>query len=133
MHILVAGGGRLGGQAARLLCDAGHDVVVVEADPARAATLRAQGLPVAEGNACSVAVLEAAGGLRAQVLMACTGLDEQNLVVALLAKRRLEVPRVVASVNDEANRWLFDESWGVDVAVSPASSLVGMVEPARKQ
>lgn len=128
MRAVVVGGGAVGEQVTRALAVAGHSVVVVEVDAARADELAAAGLAVTVGDACTPRALEAAGALRADVLVACVGRDEVNLVVSVLAKRLLDVPRVVARVNDEADRWLFDENWGVDASLSPASALVGLVE-----
>ena len=117
-------------QVARALQDSSNQVTVVEVDSKRAASLTTAGMEVVTGNAGVAATLEAAGALRANVLVACTGRDEENLVISLLAKRRLEIPRVVARVNDDANRWLFDESWGIDAAISSASALVALIEEA---
>lgn len=130
MHIVVAGGGAVGAQLAQALEAAGNEVAVVEAESERAASLSAAGLKVITGNACVATTLEAAGALRADVLVACTGSDEENLVISVLAKRHLEIPRVVARVNDDANRWLFDDPWGVDAAISQASALVAVIEEA---
>lgn len=130
MRIIVAGGGNVGEQVARSLGASGNEVVVVEADGARVSALAAGGLHVVPGNACSAEPLEAAGALGADVLVACTGQDEENLVISLLARQRLEIPRVVARVNDDANRWLFDETWGVDAAISSAFALVALIEEA---
>ncbi len=130
MRVVVAGGGGAGSQLADALRTAGNEVVVVEIDAGRAASLSAHGLEVVTGNACVASALEAAGALRADVLVACTGSDEENLVISVLAKRHLEVPRVVARVNHDVNRWLFDESWGVDAAISQASALVTLIEEA---
>ena len=130
MHIIVAGGGRVGEQVARALRASGNEVVVVEADGTRAERLAGRGVDVVAGNACVAETLEAAGALRCDVLVACTERDEENLVISLLAKRRLEIPRVVARVNDEANRWLFDDSWGIDAAISSALALVSLIEEA---
>jgi trk system potassium uptake protein TrkA len=102
----------------------------VEEDPARAAELTARGLQVVTGTACAPGRLEAAGALHADVLVACTGRDEDNLIISMLARRRFEVPRIVATVRDDANRWLFDASWGVDAAISAASALVTLIEEA---
>ena len=51
-------------------------------------------------------------------MAAVTGDDEDNLVISLLAKQEFGVPRVVARVNNPKNEWMFNEMWGVDVAVS---------------
>lgn len=138
MRVIVAGGGRVGMQLASLLAGSGHEVAVVEADAERAAYLRARRaradvpvpLEVVTGNACVAEVLEAAGALRAGAVLACTADDAENLVVSVLAKRHLEVPLVLARCNDEANRWLFDASWGVDGTVSEASALATLLEAA---
>ncbi|MEY2399035.1 MAG: trk/ktr system potassium uptake protein, partial [Actinomycetota bacterium] len=63
-------------------------------------------------------------------MVAATGDDEDNLVVSLLAKQEFAVPRVVARVNHPKNHWLFNESWGVDVAVSTPHLLSSLVEEA---
>ena len=115
MHIIVA---------------AGNTVAIVEEDPARATALTARGLQVITGNACAPGRLEAAGALHADVLVACTGRDEDNLIISMMARRRFDVPRIVATVRDDANRWLFDASWGVDAAISAASALVTLIEEA---
>ena len=63
-------------------------------------------------------------------MIAATGDDKVNLVVSLLAKTEYGVPRVVARVNHPKNEWMFDESWGVDVAVSTPRMLSALVEEA---
>ncbi len=130
MNIVVAGAGTVGTQVAVALVDAGNAVTLVELDAGRAAQLAARDLHVVVGDAAVAATLEEAGGLRAEVLVACTGEDAENLVISLLARRRLEIPRVVARVRDERHRWLFDETWGVDAAISSAGSLVHLIEEA---
>jgi trk system potassium uptake protein TrkA len=89
--------------------------------------LRAQ---VLLGDACAPDTLEEAGSLKADILIACTDGDEDNLVISLLAKRQFDVPKVVARVNDPDNRWLFTEGWGVDVAVSASSTLLSLIQEA---
>lgn len=130
MRILVAGGGAVGLQVARALQSDGNDVVVVERDSRRAAELANEDVEVVLGNACVATVLEAAGALRSDVLVACTGRDEENLVISRLAKLHLEVPRVVARVNRDNNRWLFDRRWGIDAAISASAALVALIEEA---
>jgi len=130
MHIIVAGGGTVGQRVAQALHTAGNTAVIIEADAARAAELTARGLQVITGTACAPRRLEAAGALHADVLVACTGVDADNLVISVLARRRFEIPRIVATVRDDANRWLFDASWGVDAAISAASALVTLIEEA---
>jgi trk system potassium uptake protein TrkA len=82
------------------------------------------------GDACEVSILEESGIERCDVVIAATGDDKVNLVVSLLAKTEFAVPRVVARVNNPANEWLFNDAWGVDVAVSTPRMLAAMVEEA---
>jgi trk system potassium uptake protein TrkA len=134
MRILIVGAGTLGTQAAAALTAAGNDVTVVDSDERRLARVGARlpGVQLVAGDGCDVATLETAGVLRAEVLAALTGRDEDNLVVSLLAKRRCRVPQVVARVNDPGNRWLFGEAWGVDAALSAAATLVSLIEEATR-
>ena len=81
-------------------------------------------------DACELASLEEAGLETCDVVIAATGDDKVNLVVSLLAKTEFAVRRVVARVNDPRNEWLFDENWGVDVAVSTPRLLAALVEEA---
>src|ERR1700758_2083397 len=69
------------------------------------------------GDACELSLLEAVHLEDYDVVVAATGDDKANVVVSLLAKTEFAVPRVVARVNDPRNEWLFDDAWGVDVAV----------------
>jgi trk system potassium uptake protein TrkA len=75
-------------------------------------------------------VLEKAGALTSELLIAATGEDEDNLVIALLAKRQFGVRRTLARVNDADNAWLFNDRWGVDAALPAATPLVSLIEEA---
>jgi trk system potassium uptake protein TrkA len=81
-------------------------------------------------DACEVDSLQRARLDRADVVVAATGDDEDNLVISLLAKQEFAVPRVIARVNHPKNHWLFNEGWGVDVAVSTPHLLSALVEEA---
>ncbi|MEV5408800.1 TrkA family potassium uptake protein [Thermopolyspora sp. NPDC052614] len=131
MRILIAGAGRLGEQAAYLLSGVGHQITVIERTRGRLAELGGHDLyRLVHGDACEPRVLEEAGALTADLVLAATGEDEDNLVIALLAKRTFAVPRVLARVNDPDNAWLFDDRWGVDVALPAAAPMVSLVEEA---
>jgi trk system potassium uptake protein len=129
MNVIVVGVGRLGSQFAQALASTGHTVTVVDLDEAHltAVGTRAEVRQVM-GDACEPFILEEAGVLAADLLVASTGDDEDNLVIALLAKRQFTVPRVAARVNDPDNAWLFDDRWGVDVAVSAGATLMSLIE-----
>ena len=79
---------------------------------------------------CEITSLDEAGLERCNVVICATGDDKVNLVVSLLAKTEYGVPRVVARINHPNNEWLFNESWGVDVAVSTPRLLSALVEEA---
>jgi trk system potassium uptake protein TrkA len=136
VRILLAGAGRLGRQATSVLAAVSNDVTVIEADDQRAEAMRAEfsdrGVRVVFGDACDPQVLEEAGCLRADAVVAVTGDDEDNLVISLLAKRQFQVARVVARVNDPENGWLFDRAWGVDAAVSAPLTLMSLIEEATR-
>jgi trk system potassium uptake protein TrkA len=131
MKVAIAGAGNVGTSIASDLRAAGHDVLIIEQDPDLVARLRPT-LDVTwfEGDACEVNNLLRAGLADADVVVAATGDDEDNLVVSLLAKQEFAVPRVVARVNHPKNLWLFNETWGVDVSVSTPHLLTALVEEA---
>jgi trk system potassium uptake protein TrkA len=132
MKVLVTGGGAVGRHLAVDLSDRGHEVTLIEQERDLAEKLRswAPGVTVVFGDACEPWVLEEAETARAEVMVAATGDDEDNLVTSLLAKQEFAVPRVLARVNHPKNEWLFNEQWGVDAAVSPPHILTAMVEEA---
>ncbi len=131
MRVVIAGAGRLGVETATALCAARSEVTLIEIDDDLAERLRGTlKCQVLWGDACDPNVLEESGALKADVLVATTGDDEDNLVISLLAKRHFDIPRVVARVNYPENHWLYDDHWGVDVAVSAPSTLLSLVMEA---
>lgn len=131
MRVVVAGGGNVGRHLAADLLSHGHDVTLIEQEPAtldRAAQW--EGLQPVLGDACEPWVLEQARMSTADVVVAATGDDEDNLVIALLCKQEFGVPRVLARVNHPNNEWMFNEQWGVDTAVSPPHIITSLVEEA---
>lgn len=134
MRIVVAGGGNVGTYIAGELQRFGHEVVIVEVDPARVARAQADGEPAGvtwlNVDGCEVSEFARAEPDRADVVVAVTGDDEDNLVISLLAKQEFSVPSVIARVNNPANEWMFNETWGVDRSVSTPHLLTAMVEEA---
>jgi len=134
MRVLIAGGGNVGTYIATELQKVGHEVVIVEVDPARYQQALADGEPAGVQwiniDACEVSEFAKSEPNRADVVVAVTGDDEDNLVISLLAKQEFSVPRVVARVNNPANEWMFNASWGVDVSVSTPHMLTALVEEA---
>jgi trk system potassium uptake protein TrkA len=145
MKVSIAGGGVVGRSIARDLVRNGHQVLIVEQDPSVVA--RQSAADEAEigdsadlaagasvrwfaGDACEVSTLHQAGFGAADVVVAATGDDEDNLVISLLSKQEFAVPRVIARVNHPKNEWLFNETWGVDVSVSTPHLITALVEEA---
>lgn len=128
MKIFVAGAGNIGRYLAYDLGERGQDVTLMDLSDAALEMVPGARVRRVTGDACSPGALEAAGLREADVLIAATGDDEDNLVASLLAKQEFAVPRVVARVNHPVNEWLFDEQWGVDLAVSPPHMLTALVE-----
>lgn len=131
MRVCIAGGGNVGSFIAGELRDAGHTVLVLEQNAAVVARHRSEnGIEWRQADACEFRSLEAVDLASCDVVIAATGDDEDNLVISLLARQEFAVPRVVARVNHPQNEWLFNETWGVDVAVSTPHLLTALVEEA---
>lgn len=130
MRVVIAGAGKVGRAIARELVTNGHDVLLIDRDAALARPGVVEGARTLRADACEIEALDEADLAACQVVVAATGDDKVNLVVSLLAKTEYGVPRVVARVNHPKNEWMFDASWGVDVAVSTPRMLVALVEEA---
>jgi len=134
MRVIVAGGGNVGTFIVSQLAAAGYELTVIESDPQRRDLAASSGddqlARWVVGDACEPTVLESVDPTTADVLVAVTGDDEDNLVISLLAKQEFGVPRVVARVNNPANEWMFNDSWGVDVSVSTPHLLTALVQEA---
>jgi trk system potassium uptake protein TrkA len=133
VKVVVAGAGNMGRHLAHDLAGRHHDVTLIEQDTLAATRARvelSESVTVLLGDACEPYVLEEAKLGQADVIVAATGDDEDNLVISLLAKQEFAVPRVLARVNHPENEWMFTEQWGVDTAVSPPHILTSLVEEA---
>jgi trk system potassium uptake protein TrkA len=128
-NVLIIGGGRIGAYLAALLLEGGHQIRLVEADPARVELLgrTVPGSTVVHGSGTEPEVLEAAGARLADSLVAVTQRDETNLVATSLAKFEFAVPRTIARVNNPANAWLYTADMGVDVALNQADIIGHLV------
>ena len=130
MRVAIAGAGAVGRSVALELAENGHQVLLIDKAPG---SIRSDLVPDAQwllADACEMSSLEEAQLQTCDVVIAATGDDKVNLVVALLAKTEFSVPRTVGRVNHPSNEWLFGESWGVDVAVSTPRLMSALVEEA---
>ena len=130
LRVVVAGAGVVGRSIARELLISGHHVTLVDRNDSVFSDDPVEGADQFTGDACELSVLSRLGVEDADVMVAATGDDKANLVVSLLAKTEFAVSRVIARVNNPRNEWLFDDRWGVDVAVSTPRLIVSMVEEA---
>jgi trk/ktr system potassium uptake protein len=133
MKALIVGGGSVGRFIAEQLGSSGHEVTILDNDPVVVKqywSVKHTGVTWVQGDGCELGALKDANVAETDVVAAVTGDDEDNLVVSLLSKQEFGVPRVVARVNNPNNEWMFNEMWGVDVAVSTPHLITGLVQEA---
>lgn len=130
MRVLIAGAGSVGRSIALELLSHGHEVTLVDRLPAAMKIASVADAEWLLADACEPPALKEAGAGEVDVVVAATGDDKANLVISLLAKTEFAVPRVVARVNNPKNEWMFDATWGVDVAVSTPRIMTALVEEA---
>lgn len=128
MYVIVAGGGKVGYYLAKELIEQGHEVLVIEKDPHRCDLIAGElGNVVMRGMADEASTLADAGAARADVVLAVTGDDEDNLVISQVAKRRFNVPRTIARINNPKNEEIF-RLLGIDATVSSTDVILGVIE-----
>jgi trk system potassium uptake protein len=128
LYIIVVGGGKVGFHLAKELVDANHEVLVIEQDAEKAEEIAAElGDIVMEGDGCEATTLEKAGTGRADMLLAVTGDDEDNLVSCQVAKQRFNVAKTVARINNPKNETIF-QKLEVDITVSATSAIMAHIE-----
>jgi trk system potassium uptake protein TrkA len=130
MYIIVVGGGKVGYYLTKSLMEAGHEVLVIEKDVHKCAVLMDElGALVLQGDGCDVASMSQAGMSRADLVIAVTGDDEDNLVVCQVAKHKFSVPRTIARINNPKNEKIF-RILGIDSTVSSTELILSQIERA---
>jgi len=128
MYIIVVGGGRVGYYLSRALLDEGHEVLLVEKDAAICETVTDElGSICLRGDGCEAATLAEVGTDRADMLVAVTGDDEDNLVACQVAKHKFNVPRTIARIGNPQNETLF-KKLGIDVTISSTNVILENIE-----
>jgi len=128
MYVVVIGGGNVGYYLTKELLAAGHEVVMIEKEPARARQIADElGSIVVPNDGCEGRYQKEAGMERADVMAAVTGDDEDNLVACQVAKMKFNVPRAIARVNNPKNEPLFRQL-AIDETVSPTRTILGVIE-----
>lgn len=130
MKVVIAGAGSVGSSIARELLAHGHDILLIDPKPEVIGRSGLRGARWLVGDACEISTLREAKLEEADVVVSATGDDKVNLVVSLLAKTEFGVGRTVGRVNNPKNDWMFDDSWGVDVAVNTPRLMTALVEEA---
>ena len=128
MYIIIGGGGDVGYYLTRNLLNQGHEVLLLEKHATRYQTLSDElGQAVFKGDACEARTMEEAGARRADVVIAVTGEDEDNLVICQMAKKRFNVARTIARLNNPKHEELF-QKLGIDVTISPTKAILSLIE-----
>jgi len=128
MYIIIVGGGQVGYYLAKALIEEGHEILVVEKDPDRNEFICDElGSVCVRGDGCEAATLTEVGTGRADMLIAVTGDDEDNLVACQVAKHKFNVPRTIARIKNPKNEALF-KKLGIDVTVSSTNVILEYIE-----
>ncbi len=128
MYIVIVGAGNVGYHLAKAVLSKGHEVLLIDRDAAILGRIEDElGSIGLEGDACEANTLEEAGTARADLFVAVTEQDADNLVACQIAKHRFKVPRTVARITDLKNEPLF-KKLGVDVTVSSTILILQYIE-----
>jgi len=130
VNVVIVGAGSVGCSIARELLSHEHSILLIDPKPEVIGRSGLRGARWLVGDACEISTLKEAKLEDADVVVSATGDDKVNLVVSLLAKTEFGVGRTVGRVNNPKNDWMFDDSWGVDVAVSTPRLMTALVEEA---
>src|SRR3982075_861973 len=128
MYVIIAGGGKVGWNLARELIAKGHEVTVIESERSRYLTVEQElEHAIQYGDATELWVLERAGINRADLTIAVTGDDEDNLLICQIAKEKYLCARIIARVNNPRNRPGFG-LLGIQPAVSATDLILRLIE-----
>jgi trk system potassium uptake protein TrkA len=128
MYIIIVGGGKVGYYLASALLSEGHEVLILEKEAAKCDFICEQlGSVCTHGDGCEARTLAEVGTERADMLIAVTNEDEDNLVACQVAKHKFNVPRTIARINNPKNEALF-KKLGIDVTVSSTNLILEHIE-----
>ena len=128
MYVVVVGAGKVGWNLARELIGKGNELTVIESDPGRFAMVEEElEHAVHYGDGSELWVLERAGVARAEMVIAVTGDDEDNILICQVAREKYGVERVIARCNNPRNLQHF-ELLGIKPAVSATDLILRLIE-----
>ncbi|OQY83882.1 MAG: hypothetical protein B6D41_16405 [Chloroflexi bacterium UTCFX4] len=128
MYIIIVGGGKVGYYLTKHLLAAGHEVAVIEKNPKKVENIINDlgGIAIL-GDGSDAGPMSEAGMNRAEIVIAATGDDEDNLIVCQMAKIKFGVKRTIARINNPKNERIFSVL-GIDTTVSYVDALVAQIE-----
>lgn len=128
MYIVIVGAGKVGYSLYHDLREEGHEVLVVEKDIAKCESLENEmGSALLCGNGCEVTIQTSAGVDRADIFIAVTGEDEDNLAACQLAKEKFAVPQVISSINKPKNEHIFSKL-GINCTVDVVTLIMNSIK-----
>jgi len=128
MYAIIVGGGKVGLNLARELLEKGHEVTLIEQRRDRYLAMEDELEHVAQyGDGTELWVLERAGVQRADLVVAVTGDDEDNILICQIAREKYLVDRFISRVNNPRNRQYFD-LLGIKPAVSATDLILRLIE-----
>jgi trk system potassium uptake protein TrkA len=128
MYIVIVGGGKVGYYLAKQLLQDGHEILVIEKDPRKADHISTEmGEIVLRGDGTEVWLMQEAGLPRADLVVAVTGDDEDNLMICQMAKKKFGVKRAIARINNPKNQRIF-RLLGINDTVSATDMILAQIE-----
>lgn len=128
MYIIIVGGGKVGYYLTKHLLDSGNEVVVIEKNSRKVENIISDlGGVAIQGDGSDAGPMLEAGMNRADIVVAATGDDEDNLIVCQMAKMKFGVKRTIARINNPKNEHIFSVL-GIDSTVSYVDALVAQIE-----
>lgn len=128
MYIIIVGGGKVGYYLTKHLLAAGHEVAVIEKNPKKVEIIiNDLGGVAVQGDGSDAGPMVEAGMNRADIVVAATGDDEDNLIVCQMAKMKFGVKRTIARINNPKNEHIFSVL-GIETTVSYVDALVAQIE-----
>lgn len=128
MYIIIVGGGKVGYYLAKTLLQQEHEVLIIERDKRKCDMIAADmGGIVMRGDGTDSIVMEEGGMARADLAIAVTGDDEDNLMICQMAKKKFDVKRTIARINNPKNGHIF-KLLGIDHTVSVTDLILAQME-----
>jgi trk system potassium uptake protein len=128
MYIIIVGGGKVGYYLAKTLLQDEHEVLIIEKDKRKGDVISTDlGAVILRGDGTDSIVMEEAGMARAELAIAVTGDDEDNLMICQMAKKKFGVKRTIARINNPKNEHIF-KLLGIDNTVSVTDLILAQIE-----